>query len=202
MPISVLGCPGGSNNCACRYCVCFSTRGFCHPQCTCDDCKNSRENKPQRLEAIQSYLSNDPRAFSLSSLQLKARTTGFLQLLPQVIPCPSTKRLWKPLSLTRSLCWPYRNPARRCRVAAGARSPSASRSTASASRTAWRAPRTAGARTAPTTRTRSTTSARSRSSRASKRRSTRSRSRSRRSPSATTWRRPSAYVCDESVRQY
>lgn len=72
--------------CSCRYCVCFSTRGFCHPQCTCDDCKNSRENKPQRLEAIQSYLSNDPRAFSLSSFQLKARTTGFLQLLPQVIP--------------------------------------------------------------------------------------------------------------------
>lgn len=70
---------------ACRYCVCFSTRGFCHPQCTCDDCKNSRENKQQRLEAIQSYLSNDPRAFSLSSFQLKARTTGFLHLLPQVM---------------------------------------------------------------------------------------------------------------------
>jgi len=65
--------------------VCFSARGFCHPNCSCDDCKNSRTHKEQRLEAIQSYLANDPRAFSFSSRQQESATTaGFLQLLPQV----------------------------------------------------------------------------------------------------------------------
>lgn len=64
--------------------MCFSSRGFCHPGCSCDDCKNTRTNKEQRLEAIQSYLANDPRAFSYSSQQQNASTTGFLQLLPQV----------------------------------------------------------------------------------------------------------------------
>lgn len=36
------------------------------------------------MEAIQSYLANDPRAFSFASHHQTAKATGFLQLLPQV----------------------------------------------------------------------------------------------------------------------
>ncbi|TYZ69046.1 hypothetical protein PybrP1_006581 [[Pythium] brassicae (nom. inval.)] len=47
------------------------------------DCKNSRRHQAPRLEAIQNYLTNDPRAFSFASHQQSASTAGFLHLLPQ-----------------------------------------------------------------------------------------------------------------------
>ncbi|KAG6617228.1 Exosome complex exonuclease RRP41 protein [Phytophthora cinnamomi] len=78
-----------STSCGCKtgclkmYCMCFSSRGFCHAGCACDDCKNGRKNQAERVEAIQNYLANDPRAFSFASLPQSASTTGFLHLLPQ-----------------------------------------------------------------------------------------------------------------------
>ncbi|RLN47149.1 hypothetical protein BBJ29_002440 [Phytophthora kernoviae] len=78
-----------STSCGCKtgclkmYCMCFSSRGFCHAGCACDDCKNSRNNKIERVEAIQNYLANDPRSFSFASLPQDANKTGFLHLLPQ-----------------------------------------------------------------------------------------------------------------------
>ncbi|KAG7396378.1 Exosome complex component RRP41 [Phytophthora boehmeriae] len=78
-----------STSCGCKtgclkmYCMCFSSRGFCHSGCACEDCKNSRNNKTERVEAIQSYLANDPRSFSFASLPRDANKTGFLHLLPQ-----------------------------------------------------------------------------------------------------------------------
>uniref|UniRef100_K3X538 CRC domain-containing protein n=1 Tax=Globisporangium ultimum (strain ATCC 200006 / CBS 805.95 / DAOM BR144) TaxID=431595 RepID=K3X538_GLOUD len=81
--VSSSTCCGCKTGCLKMYCVCFSTRGFCHSSCACEDCKNSRQNKEQRIEAIQNYLANDPRAFSYASLQRNAVTSGFMQLLPQ-----------------------------------------------------------------------------------------------------------------------
>ncbi|CAI5742588.1 unnamed protein product [Peronospora destructor] len=78
-----------STSCGCKtgclkmYCMCFSSRGFCHTGCACDDCKNGRKNQTERVEAIQNCLANDPRAFSFSSLLQDENTTGFLHLLPQ-----------------------------------------------------------------------------------------------------------------------
>ncbi|GMF23475.1 unnamed protein product [Phytophthora lilii] len=78
-----------STSCGCKtgclkmYCMCFSSRGFCHAGCACEDCKNGRKNKTERVEAIQNYLANDPRAFSFASLPQTASTSGFLHLLPQ-----------------------------------------------------------------------------------------------------------------------
>ncbi|KAG1695825.1 hypothetical protein DVH05_019164 [Phytophthora capsici] len=78
-----------STSCGCKtgclkmYCMCFSSRGFCHPGCGCGDCKNSRQNQTERVEAIQNYLANDPRAFSFASTPQDAKTTDFLHLLPQ-----------------------------------------------------------------------------------------------------------------------
>ncbi|KAG7392420.1 Exosome complex component RRP41 [Phytophthora pseudosyringae] len=78
-----------STSCGCKtgclkmYCMCFSSRGFCHAGCACDDCRNGRKNQTERVEAIQTYLANDPRAFSFASLPQDANTTGFLHLLPQ-----------------------------------------------------------------------------------------------------------------------
>ncbi|KAI9981087.1 hypothetical protein PInf_010496 [Phytophthora infestans] len=78
-----------STSCGCKtgclkmYCMCFSSRGFCHAGCACDDCKNGRNSQTERVEAIQSYLANDPRAFSFASLPQDTNTTGFLHLLPQ-----------------------------------------------------------------------------------------------------------------------
>ncbi|ETN15736.1 hypothetical protein PPTG_06945 [Phytophthora nicotianae INRA-310] len=78
-----------STSCGCKtgclkmYCMCFSSRGFCHAGCACDDCKNGRNNQTERVEAIQNYLANDPRAFSFTSLPQDTNTTGFLHLLPQ-----------------------------------------------------------------------------------------------------------------------
>ncbi|KAF1792262.1 Lin-54 family [Phytophthora cactorum] len=78
-----------STSCGCKtgclkmYCMCFSSRGFCHAGCGCDDCKNGRQNQTERVEAIQNYLANDPRAFSFASLPQDTNTTGFLHLLPQ-----------------------------------------------------------------------------------------------------------------------
>lgn len=74
------GCKTG---CLKMYCMCFSSRGYCHAGCTCDDCKNGRKNQTERVEAIQHYLSNDPRAFSFASLTQDSSTSGFLHLLPQ-----------------------------------------------------------------------------------------------------------------------
>ncbi|DAZ92657.1 TPA: hypothetical protein N0F65_001617 [Lagenidium giganteum] len=74
------GCKTG---CLKMYCVCFSSRGFCHPDCSCEDCKNTRINKDQRLTAIQSYLANDRRAFSFASQVRVTSKSGFLHLLPQ-----------------------------------------------------------------------------------------------------------------------
>jgi hypothetical protein len=66
-----------------RYCVCFSTRGFCHPNCLCDDCKNT-SNSEARLIAIQTYLENDPRAFANAGKMSSSNTSnGFLLLLPE-----------------------------------------------------------------------------------------------------------------------
>ncbi|RLN60466.1 hypothetical protein BBJ28_00010234, partial [Nothophytophthora sp. Chile5] len=79
-----------STSCGCKtgclkmYCMCFSSRGYCHAGCACDACKNARNNKAERVEAIQNYLANDPRAFSYASLPQDASTTGFLHLLPRV----------------------------------------------------------------------------------------------------------------------
>ena len=80
-----------STSCKCKtgclkmYCTCFSSSGFCHTKCACDDCKNGRKNQLERVEAIQNYLTNDPRAFSFSSLpHTDHPTTGILHLLPQV----------------------------------------------------------------------------------------------------------------------
>ncbi|CAH0478741.1 unnamed protein product [Peronospora belbahrii] len=80
-----------STSCGCKtgclkmYCLCFSSRGFCHARCTCDDCKNNRMNQTGRVEAIQNYIANDPRAFSYALLpQDTNNTSGFLHLLPQV----------------------------------------------------------------------------------------------------------------------
>eukprot|EP00644_Phytophthora_capsici_P015687 jgi/Phyca11/571903/estExt2_Genewise1.C_PHYCAscaffold_440257 len=53
------------------YCMCFSSRGFCHPGCGCGDCKNSRQNQTERVEAIQNYLANDPRAFSFAAIVMR-----------------------------------------------------------------------------------------------------------------------------------
>ncbi|KAE9034518.1 hypothetical protein PR003_g10086 [Phytophthora rubi] len=78
-----------STSCGCKtgclkmYCMCFSSRGFCHAGCACDDCKNGRKHQTERVEAIQNYLANDPRAFSFASPPQPASTTGFLHLLPQ-----------------------------------------------------------------------------------------------------------------------
>ncbi|KAL3657749.1 hypothetical protein V7S43_017321 [Phytophthora oleae] len=78
-----------STSCGCKtgclkmYCMCFSSRGFCHAGCACDDCKNGRKNQTERVEAIQNYLANDPRAFSFASTPQDANTTDFLHLLPQ-----------------------------------------------------------------------------------------------------------------------
>ncbi|RLN80037.1 hypothetical protein BBJ28_00008828 [Nothophytophthora sp. Chile5] len=78
-----------STSCGCKtgclkmYCMCFSSRGYCHAGCACDACKNARNNKAERVEAIQNYLANDPRAFSYASLPQDASTTGFLHLLPR-----------------------------------------------------------------------------------------------------------------------
>ena len=65
-----------------RYCVCFSTRGYCNAGCNCDNCKNARGHNDQRLEAITSYLINDPRAFSHAALA-STSSAGFFQLLPE-----------------------------------------------------------------------------------------------------------------------
>jgi hypothetical protein len=75
------GCKTG---CLKMYCMCFSSRGFCHAGCGCEDCKNGRQHPTERVEAIQNYLANDPRAFSFASKPQDASTTGFLHLLPQV----------------------------------------------------------------------------------------------------------------------
>ncbi|KAJ0393517.1 hypothetical protein ATCC90586_005109 [Pythium insidiosum] len=48
----------------------------------CDNCKNNLDNKDQRVDAIQSYLANDPRAFSFAA-QSSTATIGFHQLLPE-----------------------------------------------------------------------------------------------------------------------
>ncbi|TMW58150.1 hypothetical protein Poli38472_011738 [Pythium oligandrum] len=80
--VSSSTCCGCKTGCLKMYCVCFSTRGFCHEGCSCDNCKNARENTEQRVDAIQSYLNNDPRAFSFASQQ-NTSTTGFYQLLPE-----------------------------------------------------------------------------------------------------------------------
>ncbi|KAL4133743.1 hypothetical protein PRIC2_004060 [Phytophthora ramorum] len=78
-----------STSCGCKtgclkmYCMCFSSRGFCHAGCACDDCRNGRKNQTERVEAIQNYLANDPRAFSFASPPQDTSTTGFLHLLPQ-----------------------------------------------------------------------------------------------------------------------
>ncbi|KAI9910917.1 hypothetical protein PsorP6_010734 [Peronosclerospora sorghi] len=81
---------GGSSStsCGCKtgcikmYCVCFSSRGFCHGGCACEECKNNHENQTERVEAIQNYLANDPRAFSFASLPHDSNV-DFLHLLPQ-----------------------------------------------------------------------------------------------------------------------
>lgn len=78
-----------STSCGCKtgclkmYCMCFSSRGFCHSGCGCEDCRNARSNQTERVEAIQNYLANDPRAFSFASQTQDASKTGFLHLLPQ-----------------------------------------------------------------------------------------------------------------------
>ncbi|GMF39663.1 unnamed protein product [Phytophthora fragariaefolia] len=89
-----------STSCGCKtgclkmYCMCFSSRGFCHAGCACDDCKNGRKNQTERVEAIHNYLANDPRAFSFASLPQNASTTGFLHLLPQRIPSGGCRQPW------------------------------------------------------------------------------------------------------------
>uniref|UniRef100_M4BSV0 CRC domain-containing protein n=1 Tax=Hyaloperonospora arabidopsidis (strain Emoy2) TaxID=559515 RepID=M4BSV0_HYAAE len=78
-----------SSSCGCKtgclkmYCTCFSSRGFCHDGCACDECKNSHVNKVERVDAIQKYLVKDPRAFPFASMPRDADTTGFLHLLPE-----------------------------------------------------------------------------------------------------------------------
>ncbi|CEG40653.1 Metallothionein-like protein [Plasmopara halstedii] len=76
-------CCGCKTGCLKMYCMCFSSRGFCHTGCTCFSCKNGRKHQTERVEAIQNYLSNDPRAFSFASLSQDTRSLGFLHLLPQ-----------------------------------------------------------------------------------------------------------------------
>uniref|UniRef100_A0AAV1VGL9 CRC domain-containing protein n=1 Tax=Peronospora matthiolae TaxID=2874970 RepID=A0AAV1VGL9_9STRA len=78
--VSSCGCKTG---CLKMYCTCFSSRGFCHDGCACDECKNSHVNKAERVDAIQKYLVNDPRAFSFALVPRDAVTTGFLHLLPE-----------------------------------------------------------------------------------------------------------------------
>ncbi|TDH73545.1 hypothetical protein CCR75_004074 [Bremia lactucae] len=78
-----------STSCGCKtgclkmYCTCFSSRGFCHTGCACDDCKNGRNYQVERVQAIQNYMDNNPRAFSYASLPPDTNASGFLHLLPQ-----------------------------------------------------------------------------------------------------------------------
>ncbi|CAI5731849.1 unnamed protein product [Hyaloperonospora brassicae] len=78
-----------SYSCGCKTgclkicCTCFSSRGFCHAGCACDDCKNIQVHKGERVDAIRKYLIKNPHAFSLVSMPRDGTTTGFLHLLPQ-----------------------------------------------------------------------------------------------------------------------
>ncbi|CCI49134.1 unnamed protein product [Albugo candida] len=78
--LQICGCKTG---CLKMYCVCFSSRGFCHPKCNCEACQNTRGHKRQRVEAIETYLANSPRVFSFASNSMVHSSQAFYQLLPQ-----------------------------------------------------------------------------------------------------------------------
>lgn len=59
-----LTCKCKNSKCVRLYCVCFSSQGYCGPECTCKSCCNNEENQELRKELIQDTLAKNPQAFS------------------------------------------------------------------------------------------------------------------------------------------
>lgn len=69
-------CSCKASKCLKLYCPCFASSGFCGPDCTCKNCKNSLSTARAVREARETVLARDPRAFDPKVRNSPATASG------------------------------------------------------------------------------------------------------------------------------